>query len=115
MRPETLSNNLSRRALLQSGLAGGFLLAFQVPVRAAGGSKESTHGFAPNAFIRIGSDGQIVLTMPYVEMGQGTYTSIAMLMAEELEADLSQVRLEHAPPDEKLYGNPVVGRDPGDG
>ena len=42
-------------------------------------------GFAPNAFIRIGSDGQIVLTMPYVEMGQGTYTSIPMLIAEELE------------------------------
>jgi len=39
-------------------------------------------GFAPNAFIRIGSDGQIFLTMPYVEMGQGTYTSIPMLIAE---------------------------------
>jgi len=41
--------------------------------------------FAPNAFIRIGRDGGIVLTMPYVEMGQGTYTSIPMLIAEELE------------------------------
>jgi isoquinoline 1-oxidoreductase subunit beta len=66
----------------------------------------SADGFEPNAFIRIGRDGQIVLTMPYVEMGQGTYTSIPMLIAEELEVDLKQVRLEHAPPDEKLYGNP---------
>jgi isoquinoline 1-oxidoreductase beta subunit len=66
-------------------------------------------GFAPNAFIRIGKDGQVVLTMPYVEMGQGTYTSIPMLIAEELEVDLSQVRLEHAPPDEKRYGNPLIG------
>jgi isoquinoline 1-oxidoreductase subunit beta len=66
-------------------------------------------GFAPNAFIRIGSDGQIVLTMPYVEMGQGTYTSIPMLIAEELEVDLKQVRLEHAPPNGKLYGNPLLG------
>ena len=66
-------------------------------------------GFAPNAFIRIESDGQIVLTMPYVEMGQGTYTSIPMLIAEELEVDLKQVRLEHAPPDEKLFGNPLLG------
>ena len=66
--------------------------------------------FAPNAFIRIGSDGQVVLTMPYVEMGQGTYTSIPMLIAEELEVDLKQVRLEHAPPNEKLYANPAAGR-----
>jgi isoquinoline 1-oxidoreductase beta subunit len=69
----------------------------------------SADGFEPNAFIRIGGDGQIVLTMPYVEMGQGTYTSIPMLIAEELEVDLKQVRLEHAPPDEKLYGNPLLG------
>jgi isoquinoline 1-oxidoreductase beta subunit len=47
--------------------------------------------------------------MPYVEMGQGTYTSIPMLIAEELEVDLSQVRLEHAPPDERRYGNPLLG------
>ena len=47
--------------------------------------------------------------MPYVEMGQGTYTSIPMLIAEELEVGLAQVRLEHAPPNEKLYGNPVFG------
>src|ERR1700739_4120084 len=65
--------------------------------------------FGPNAFIRIDGDGQVVLTMPYVEMGQGTYTAIAMLIAEELEADLSQVRLEHAPPNAKLYGNPLLG------
>jgi isoquinoline 1-oxidoreductase beta subunit len=47
--------------------------------------------------------------MPYVEMGQGTYTSIPMLIAEELEVDLKQVRLEHAPPDEKRYANPLFG------
>ena len=57
----------------------------------------------------MSGDGQIVLTMPYVEMGQGTYTSIPMLIAEELEVDLSQVRLEHAPPNEKLYANPLLG------
>jgi isoquinoline 1-oxidoreductase beta subunit len=47
--------------------------------------------------------------MPYVEMGQGTYTAIPMLIAEELEVDLNQVKLEHAPPNEKLYGNPALG------
>jgi isoquinoline 1-oxidoreductase beta subunit len=65
--------------------------------------------FAPNAFVRIGGDGQIVLTIPYVEMGQGTYTSIPMLIAEELEVDLKQLHLEHAPPNEKLYVNPLLG------
>src|SRR5262249_53165346 len=65
--------------------------------------------FMPNAFIRIGTDGQTVLTMPYVEMGQGTYTSVPMLIAEELDVSLKQVRLEHAPPNEKLYANPLLG------
>jgi isoquinoline 1-oxidoreductase beta subunit len=65
--------------------------------------------FEPSAFIRIGRDGKIVLIMPYVEMGQGTYTSIPMLIAEELDVGLSQVQLEHAPPNEKLYANPLLG------
>ena len=47
--------------------------------------------------------------MPDVERGQGTYTAIPMLIAEELEVDLNQVRLEHAPPNEKLYVNPLLG------
>ncbi len=72
-------------------------------------------GFSPNAFIRIEGDGRVILTMPYVEMGQGTYTSIPMLIAEELEVDLTQVRLEHASPDEKLYGNPLLGGVQGTG
>ena len=46
--------------------------------------------------------------MPMVEMGQGTYTSLAMLLAEELEVDLDQVRLEHAPPNDALYANPIL-------
>ncbi len=50
-----------------------------------------------------------MLTMPYVEMGQGTYTAVPMLIAEELEVSLDQVHLEHAPPNEKLYANPLLG------
>jgi isoquinoline 1-oxidoreductase beta subunit len=69
----------------------------------------TSDSFAPNAFIRIASNGEIVLTMPYVEMGQGTYTSIPMLIAEELEVNLKQVRLEHAPANERLYVNPMLG------
>src|SRR5262249_42357516 len=73
------------------------------------GEATDAERFAPNAFIRIGSDGRVVLTMPYVEMGQGTYTAIPMLIAEELEVSLKQVRLEHAPPNETVYANPMLG------
>src|SRR5712672_2459491 len=101
---------LSRRSFLQAGAAtgGGLMLSLTLPVANGAAEAADADGFAPNAFVRIGSDGQIVLTMPYVEMGQGTYTSIPMLIAEELEVDLKQVRLEHAPPNEKLYGNPLL-------
>ena len=51
----------------------------------------------------------MTLIVPQVEIGQGTYTSMAMLIAEELEVDLSDVHVEHAPPDDQLYGNPLVG------
>jgi isoquinoline 1-oxidoreductase subunit beta len=102
-------SGLSRRGFLQAGAAagGGLVLSLNLPF--AAGDAEAADVFAPNAFIRIEPSGQIVLTMPYVEMGQGTYTSIPMLIAEELEVDLKQVRLEHAPPNEKLYGNPLIG------
>jgi isoquinoline 1-oxidoreductase subunit beta len=102
---------LSRRKFLQAATAasGGLMLSLQLPLAGRDAAAADSSAFVPDAFIRIGSDGQIVLTMPYVEMGQGTYTSIPMLIAEELEVDLSQVRLEHAPPNEKLYGNPLLG------
>jgi len=102
-------SGLSRRGFLQAGAAagGGLVLSLNLPF--AAGDAEAADVFAPNAFIRIEPSGQVVLTMPYVEMGQGTYTSIPMLIAEELEVDLKQVRLEHAPPNEKLYGNPLIG------
>src|SRR5207247_9152177 len=63
-------------------------------------------GFAPNASSRIGTAGGITLIMPQVEMGQGTYTSMPMLLAEELEVAPDQIRVEHAPPDDKRYANP---------
>jgi isoquinoline 1-oxidoreductase subunit beta len=106
-------SDLSRRSLLTGSLAGGFLLAFHLPVRAVNEPVEppdSTDGkFAPNALIRIDETGRTTLVMPQVEMGQGVYTAIAMILAEELDADITQVTLEHAPPNDKLYGNPVFG------
>jgi isoquinoline 1-oxidoreductase beta subunit len=105
------ASDVSRRAFLRAGAAagGGLMLTLRLPFANAEAEAAGADGFVPNAFIRIASDGQIVLTMPYVEMGQGTYTSIPMLIAEELEVELKQVRVEHAPPNEKLYGNPLLG------
>src|ERR1700682_4833080 len=110
---EKTSNQVSRRALLTGGLAGGFLLAFHLPVRAVNEPVQPpdvTDGkFAPNAFIRIDTAGKTTLVMPQVEMGQGIYTAVAMILAEELDADFSSVVLEHAPANEKLYANPAFG------
>ncbi|WP_287362981.1 xanthine dehydrogenase family protein molybdopterin-binding subunit [Mesorhizobium sp.] len=85
------------------------MLGFSLPFATCEAEAAAGDVFAPNAFVRIGSDGKISLIMPYVEMGQGTYTAIPMLIAEELEVDLKQVQLQHAPPDEKLYMNPLLG------
>ncbi|HUK07917.1 MAG TPA: xanthine dehydrogenase family protein molybdopterin-binding subunit [Stellaceae bacterium] len=103
--------SLSRRSFLATTAAvgGGLILSLRLPFLDLQAEAADAGVLAPNAFIRIGGDGQVVLVMPYVEMGQGTYTSIPMLIAEELEVDLKQVRLEHAPPDEKLYANPMLG------
>jgi isoquinoline 1-oxidoreductase subunit beta len=110
---ENLARTPSRRGLLKGGVAVGFTLAFYLPVRAANEpeqASDTTDGkFAPNAFVRIDRAGKTTLVMPQVEMGQGVYTAVAMILAEELDADYSKVALEHAPPNDKLYGNPIFG------
>ena len=110
---QNVSDGVSRRSLLTAGLAGGFILAFHLPVRAFNEPvqppDETAGKFAPNAFIRIDHSGETTLVMPQVEMGQGVYTSISMILAEELDANFSRVTLEHAPPSDKLYGNPLFG------
>src|SRR5215470_18972370 len=105
------AQKLSRRGFLHAGAAagGGLILGISLPFASDETSAAVAESFTPNAFVHIGGDGKIVLTMPYVEMGQGTYTAIPMLIAEELEVDLDQVQLEHAPPNEKLYVNPLLG------
>ena len=103
---------VSRREFLIAGAAagGGLLLGFRTGERAPALAAAATPpAFAPNAFIRIGTDGRVTMIIGQVEMGQGMYTSMPMLLAEELEVGLDQVVVEHAPPDDKLYGNPLFG------
>src|SRR6266436_8159459 len=106
--------DLSRRQLLFVGAAagGGFLVGWHRPSgprTLAAAAKAAPAVFAPNAFIRIGKDGRVTLIMCQAEMGQGTYTSMSQLLAEELEVGLDQVHLEHAPPSDKLYANKFFG------
>src|SRR5580698_9521661 len=98
----------SRRALLKGGAAAGvLLLGFTLPLGRARAASAAV--FAPNAFIRIDAKGKVTLIMPQVEMGQGIYTAVAMILAEELSVPLAQVELVAAPPNDALYGNPVFG------
>ena len=90
---------MSRREFLKSGaiLGGGLVLACHIPLggRAACAAKGAP--FAPNAFLRVGSDGSITIIVNKSEMGQGVYTSLPMLLAEELECDWRRVRVQASP------------------
>jgi isoquinoline 1-oxidoreductase beta subunit len=108
----SLMPRLDRRHVLKVGAAfgGGLVLDVTLPPlqRAGLAADAAAPAFAPNAFIRIDREGAVTLVMPMVEMGQGVYTALAMLLAEELEVGLDQVRLEHAPPDDALYANAIL-------
>ena len=71
--------------------------------------------FEPNAFVRVGADNSVTVIAKHVEMGQGSYTGLATILAEELDADWSSVRVESAPADAKRYANLVFGNIQGTG
>jgi isoquinoline 1-oxidoreductase beta subunit len=102
---------MSRRGFLAVGAAaGGGLLVGTFAFAGTGRPTITDAGdLAPNAFLRIERSGDVVIIIPQVEMGQGTYTSLSMIVADELDADFSRVRVEAAPPDEALYKNPLLG------
>jgi len=101
--------SLSRREFLRVGsaLGGGLLLSLHVDALRAQPSSTSAPAteFAPNAFVRIAPDGRTTIVINKAEMGQGVCTSLAMLLAEELEADWKQVGFEFAPVD-PAYDHP---------
>ncbi|WP_247335023.1 xanthine dehydrogenase family protein molybdopterin-binding subunit [Bradyrhizobium sp. CW4] len=107
---------MSRRTFFQgAGLLLGFAMtgARTEPVFAARASQvtenEVMGTFAPNGFIRISPTGVVTLIIPMIEMGQGVYTSLSMLLAEELEVKLDQIQVQHAPPNDALYVNSIIG------
>jgi isoquinoline 1-oxidoreductase beta subunit len=92
-----------------SRIAGAAINARRQPADAAAAAADGAAPFAPNAFVRIDADGLVRLVMPNVEMGQGIYTGASMLLAEELDVGLDQIRVEHAPPNDELYAIPLLG------
>ena len=112
-------NELTRRQFFRVTAGTAFIYAFHVTrgtafiyafhvTRGTASERDKLATFAPNAFIRIDAEGHVTLIIPQVEMGQATYTSLSMILAEELDADWSLVRVEHASPG-AAYVNPMLG------
>jgi len=101
-----------RRDFLKLSVAasGGLLIGFHFPgvSKLASAQQSSANTFMPNAFVRIGTDERITVIVNHSEMGQGVYTSLPMLLAEELDADWTKVGYESAPVDPK-YNHPAFG------
>ena len=122
---EIADARLTRRGFLEvsGGIGLGLAVSLLVPAcagssgpnggpgRLAGGASalDGAAGHEVNAYVRVGPDGQITIAVPKSEMGQGVLTSLAMLVAEELEVDWSAIRSEHALADESRYGRWSTG------
>ncbi|MFT3679860.1 MAG: xanthine dehydrogenase family protein molybdopterin-binding subunit [Ferruginibacter sp.] len=104
------SNTINRRGFLKTGaaLGSGLVIGFILPAK-AGRIKnllQTTTAptvFSPNAFLQISTDNSIKLILAHVEMGQGIWTTLSMLVAEELDADWKQINIEHAPPGKPYF------------
>ena len=103
---------VGRREFLKTGAAvgGGLLVSWYLPMPgvAAGRDSAAQNQVALNAFVRIGTDESVTVISSHSEMGQGIYTSLPMLLNEELEADWARISVEAAPVD-KVYNHPVFG------
>jgi isoquinoline 1-oxidoreductase beta subunit len=109
------TSSTTRRDLLKAGSA--LTVAFFLPwgISAAEKAAGAVHVLEPNAFIRIGQDNLVTVISKHLEMGQGTYTGLATIVAEELDANWSDVRVEGAPANAKLYNNLQWGPSQGTG
>jgi len=106
---------LDRRQFLKAGssTAAGLVLGFWLPQRGGRFAKaqagEEQHAFAPNAFVRVAPDDVVTVISKHCEAGQGIHAGLATILAEELDADWAQVRVEPAPADQTLYKNLQFG------
>jgi isoquinoline 1-oxidoreductase beta subunit len=102
------ATSVTRRAILTGGaaLGAGLVLGFRLPLDAAA---QTAGVFEPNQWLRIDRDGIVTITSSVPEMGQGSMTTMPMVIADELDADWSKIKVEQAPANPKLYANPVTG------
>jgi isoquinoline 1-oxidoreductase subunit beta len=104
-------NALTRRQLLRNSLlsGAGLFVAFHVPRKARAVPEPAGKQLPdPNAFVRVAPDGAVTVLLAHSEMGQGIWTGLAMLIAEELDCDWSKIRVEHAPA-APIYAHPAFG------
>ena len=100
----SIDTNISRRGFVSG--AAGMTFAFTLGGLGHGGAAlGATQPTVFNAFVSIGADNTITIVCPGAEMGQGVYTSLPLILAEELDADWSKVKVEFAPANPKVYGN----------
>lgn len=105
--PEALSTGLKRREFLAGGLSFSIVLGAGLTGSAdPAQAQAASNGLKPNVWVTIGTDDSVVVMTPTGEMGQGTTTALPMILAEELDADWSKVRIEYAPPNPRVFGNP---------
>ena len=104
-----MTAHLSRRDFLRAGaVAGaGLTIAVHLPGCTPGGGREITAPFQPNAWVRVRTDGSVLLMVDRSEMGQGVSTSLPQLLAEELDVAWDRVFIEQAPAD-KAYFNSII-------
>src|SRR4029077_3661702 len=108
--PAVLSRS-SRRAFLKTAVAtaAGLTIGFHWSGPLSRALADTSKDFAPNAFLRIAPDNSVTVIAKHLEMGQGTYTGLATIVAEELDADWAQIRVESAPADASKYANLAFG------
>jgi isoquinoline 1-oxidoreductase beta subunit len=102
-------------ALATTALTVGFEWPITARTTLAAGVPTDAALFTPNAFIRIAADSTVTVIAKHLEMGQGAYTGIATVLAEELDADWSRIRVESAPADASRYYNSLMGKIQGTG
>ena len=100
-----MSLDPSRRAFVKGTAAAGAGLVLGLQLPEPGAALAQAQAFKPNAFVRIAPDNTVTIICKHLEFGQGIYTGLATLLAEELDADWAQIRVEAAPADVAHYNN----------
>jgi isoquinoline 1-oxidoreductase subunit beta len=105
---ETLTTN--RRQFLKATAAVGLVIGLHIPLGKGGAAAAvNSAGFAPNAFLRIAPDNTVTVVCKHIEFGQGPYTGVATILADEIDADWDQIRVVSAPADVEKYKNLAFG------